>query len=108
MTSWEGDGPGPTGWTPRPAMWGWMARRHLLAIAGVAAVAGGLVLNWGWLTTIGAAPILIAVLPCAAMCALGLCVVGRHGASPADGHPDGGPSAPVKNPPPAAANRETR
>jgi hypothetical protein len=33
-------------------------------------------LNWGWLTAVGAAPILLAVLPCAAMCALGLCMKG--------------------------------
>jgi hypothetical protein len=33
-------------------------------------------LNWGWLTAVGAAPILLSLLPCAAMCALGLCMRG--------------------------------
>lgn len=48
-------------------------RRGLLILAGVALVAG-LTLNWGWLTAVGVAPILISLLPCAAMCALGLCM----------------------------------
>jgi hypothetical protein len=30
--------------------------------------------GWDWLATAGLAPILVAVLPCAAMCALGLCM----------------------------------
>ena len=106
MTSWEGDNAEPTAGSPRSRMWGGITRRQLWVVAGVAAVAGGLALNWGWLTAVGAAPILIAVLPCAAMCALGLCVLGRHGASPADGHRDGGPSAQIKTPPPAAPHRD--
>lgn len=48
-------------------------RRGLLVLAGLAIVAG-LVLNWGWLAAAGIAPILIGVLPCLAMCALGLCM----------------------------------
>lgn len=43
---------------------------------GLAAVllAGGLALNWSWLVAVGIAPLLVAVAPCAAMCALGLCM----------------------------------
>lgn len=48
-------------------------RRGLLILAGLTLVAG-LTLNWGWLTAAGIAPILISLLPCAAMCALGLCM----------------------------------
>ncbi|MEQ8651483.1 MAG: hypothetical protein RIC87_03380 [Kiloniellales bacterium] len=48
-------------------------RRGLLVLAGLAIVAG-LALNWGWLAAAGIAPILIGVLPCLAMCALGLCM----------------------------------
>lgn len=48
-------------------------RRGLLVLAGLAILAG-LALNWGWLVTAGIAPILIGVLPCLAMCALGLCM----------------------------------
>mgnify|MGYP005841479961 CR=1 FL=1 len=63
----------------RPAVPRWLSRPRNLAIAGIAAIAAGLVLNWGWLTAVGAAPILLSLLPCAAMCALGLCM--RGGAS---------------------------
>lgn len=48
-------------------------RRGLLVLAGLAIVAG-LALNWSWLAAAGLAPILISVLPCLAMCALGLCM----------------------------------
>ncbi len=48
-------------------------RRRLLLFAGLA-IAAGLALNWGWLTALGVAPILVSLLPCAAMCALGLCM----------------------------------
>ena len=47
-------------------------RRGLIAAA-VVAVVGGVVLNWGWLVAAGIAPLILAVLPCVAMCALGLC-----------------------------------
>jgi hypothetical protein len=48
-------------------------RRALIAL-GLVAVAGGIALNWSWLTAIGVAPVLVATAPCAAMCALGLCM----------------------------------
>jgi hypothetical protein len=49
------------------------SRRGLLVLAGLA-IAAGLALNWSWLAAAGIAPILISVLPCLAMCALGLCM----------------------------------
>ena len=49
------------------------SRRGLLVLAGLA-IAMGLALNWSWLAAAGIAPILISVLPCLAMCALGLCM----------------------------------
>ena len=55
-------------------------RRGLLILAGLA-ITAGLVLNWSWLATAGIAPILIAVLPCVAMCALGLCMSRAGGKS---------------------------
>ena len=48
-------------------------QRGLLIVAAVV-VAGGLALNWSWLVAAGVAPLLIGVLPCVAMCALGLCM----------------------------------
>ena len=43
-----------------------------LAIAGVT---GGTVLGWDWLVAAGVAPLILSVLPCVAMCALGLCAM---------------------------------
>ncbi|RVH28084.1 hypothetical protein CN211_25985 [Sinorhizobium meliloti] len=34
----------------------------------------GLAFNWNWLVAAGVAPPLLSVLPCLAMCALGLCM----------------------------------
>lgn len=48
-------------------------RRGLIILAGLALIAG-LAMNWSWLVAAGVAPILISALPCAAMCALGLCM----------------------------------
>ena len=45
-----------------------------LLMGGGAVLVTGVALNWGWLTAIGIAPILVALLPCAVMCALGLCM----------------------------------
>ena len=53
-----------------------LAAHNRLMMAGGAVVIGGLALNWGWLTAIGVAPILLAVAPCGIMCALGLCAMG--------------------------------
>ena len=48
-------------------------RQGLLVLA-VAAVGMGLYFSWGWLAAVGLAPLLLALAPCAAMCALGLCM----------------------------------
>lgn len=48
-------------------------RRGFIILAGIAVV-GGLAFNWGWLVAAGVAPVLLSLLPCAAMCALGLCM----------------------------------
>ena len=48
-------------------------RRGLILLT-VAALGVGLVLNWSWLVAVGIAPLLLALAPCAAMCALGLCI----------------------------------
>ncbi|MCI0429309.1 MAG: hypothetical protein L0210_02020 [Rhodospirillales bacterium] len=53
-----------------------------LVILGAAVIAVGLALNWSWLVAIGAAPLLLAALPCVAMCALGLCMMPKGGKSP--------------------------
>ncbi|MEP0315606.1 MULTISPECIES: hypothetical protein [Alphaproteobacteria] len=55
-------------------------RRGLLILAAVA-VAGGLAFNWSWLAAVGAAPLILALAPCAVMCALGLCMNRMSGGS---------------------------
>lgn len=67
-------------------------RRTLYVLAGVL-ILGGAALNWGWLVAAGIAPILITLLPCAVMCALGLCMMhkptGGKNASARSGVSDG-------------------
>lgn len=48
-------------------------RRGLIVLT-VAALGAGAFLNWGWLVAAGIAPLLLTLAPCAAMCALGLCM----------------------------------
>ena len=57
-------------------------RRGLIAIA-VLLLGLGLASNWSWLVAVGAAPVILAVLPCAGMCAFGLCM--EHGNHHSDG-----------------------
>ena len=44
-------------------------------VAALALVTAGAALNWGWLTAIGVAPLLLSFAPCAAMCAAGVCMM---------------------------------
>ncbi len=55
--------------------------RGTLILLGIAAAGGGIVFGWSWLAAIGLAPILLALAPCAAMCALGLCMQRMAGKS---------------------------
>lgn len=56
------------------------ARRRWWWLAGIAILAG-VAFGWEWLAAIGALPVLLALLPCAAMCALGLCMNHKDGRS---------------------------
>ena len=49
-------------------------RKALVVVALLIIGAAGLALNWIWLVAAGVAPILLALAPCAAMCALGVCM----------------------------------
>lgn len=56
-----------------------VVRRHLagyrlIVLLAAAGIAAGLAFNWSWLVPAGVAPLLLGVLPCVAMCALGLCM----------------------------------
>jgi hypothetical protein len=67
--------------------------------AGAAIAVAGLAFNWSWLVAAGIAPVLLSVLPCVAMCTLGLCMNRMTGRScSAEGVADNpkAPSADVK------------
>jgi hypothetical protein len=72
-------------------------RGGLIALAALALLLGA-VLGWSWLVAIGVAPLLLGLLSCAAMCALGLCMnrmVGRSGpGQKAAGESSGAAAAP--------------
>lgn len=51
----------------------YLGGRRGLIVLGVLAVGAAIVLNWGWLVAAGIAPLLLALAPCAVMCAIGLC-----------------------------------
>jgi hypothetical protein len=50
------------------------AGRHGLVVLSLALAAGALALSWNWLAAAGVMPLVLALAPCAAMCALGLCM----------------------------------
>ena len=52
-------------------------RTGIVAAAAVV-IGAGAWFNWGWLVAVGIAPLVVNVLPCAAMCALGLCMSGKN------------------------------
>ena len=62
--------------TREPLPISWLGRRRRLMVgasaAGVIAIA--LAWQWSWLVVLGVAPLLLSLAPCAAMCALGLCM----------------------------------
>src|SRR6266700_3301349 len=55
----------------------YLGNRWVLLVLGAGALLAGIGLNWSWLVATGIAPILISVLPCLVMCALGLCMLCR-------------------------------
>jgi len=60
-------------WTQAITLGGRFSPRTSFIALTLAGAGAGLFFGWGWLVAAGLAPLLVAVLPCAAMCALGLC-----------------------------------
>ena len=56
------------------AAWPYLGGQRGLIFLAIGIAVAGAALNWSWLVAAGVAPILLAILPCAAMCALGLCM----------------------------------
>lgn len=60
----------------------YLTGRRGLVILSAAIAAAGVAISWNWLAAAGIAPILLALAPCAAMCALGLCMNKKAKSSP--------------------------
>jgi len=71
----------------------------------VSAIGVGLVFGWDWLVAAGIAPIIISVLPCVAMCVLGLCAM-RGGAKSCHGQEKAAPQAAERAANPPQVQRE--
>lgn len=54
---------------------GWRGPVAMTAVVAVTGIAFG----WSWLVAAGVAPLILSILPCVAMCALGLCMNGLTG-----------------------------
>ena len=80
----------------------YMSGRRGLILPGVIVLAAGLALSWSWVVAIGLAPILLALAPCAVMCALGVCMNRMGGKSCSkDMHQQRGPDTPKEQKKPA-------
>ena len=75
--------PNSVGGAPRS----FITPRRALIVAALLIVAAGLYLGWGWLAAAGIAPVLLALAPCAAMCAAGVCM-GKMGGESCAGKSD--------------------
>jgi len=53
----------------------YLGRRRNQIILAAALLGIGAYFNWGWFVAAGIAPLLLAIAPCAVMCALGLCMM---------------------------------
>src|SRR5712671_346566 len=80
----------------------WIGDRRLLAVAGLVVIGTGLVLSWGWLATVGAAPLIVSAAPCLVMCALGLCMMGRSHQACSSQPAHGADEPPTRTEPPSS------
>jgi len=71
--------------TARALLVHYLGNRKVLLVLAIVIVGAGVALNWSWLVAAGIAPILLALAPCAAMCALGLCMSRMGGKSCSSG-----------------------
>src|SRR6266496_2852473 len=57
------------------AEWWMPTRRWVLIGLAIGGAIAGLALGWDWVVAAGLAPLVVSVLPCVAMCALGMCAM---------------------------------
>ncbi|WP_299823427.1 hypothetical protein [uncultured Jannaschia sp.] len=77
--------------TPVAVPWRLPLGRRGLLLAAMALIGAGLFFNWGWLTAVGAAPLILSLAPCAVMCGLGLCMMGGSKSCASKTNPAGEP-----------------
>ncbi len=65
----------------------WATRQRLMIVAGTAVVLSGIAFNWGWLTALGLAPLLLMLVPCGVMCAAGMCMKAGPKTTPTNSEP---------------------
>jgi hypothetical protein len=53
----------------------WLGGSRGIVLGAIAVVVAGMALGWPTLVALGVAPLLLSLLPCAAMCAFGLCTM---------------------------------
>jgi hypothetical protein len=81
----------------------WIGDRRVLAVAGLAIAVTGLSLGWNWLAAVGITPLIVSAAPCLAMCALGLCMMGRGQKACSSQSAQGAAESPTRTDPPAAS-----
>jgi hypothetical protein len=90
-----------------PALRYWLRGRNGVITLVVLTVVIGAALNWRWLVVVGVAPLLLAVAPCVAMCALGLCASKMAGRScSTEANPIGAPKSDARVAPVSRGWRE--
>src|SRR3989442_4249075 len=82
-----------------------MSPRGLIVVA-LAIIGTGLALGWNWVVAAGLAPLLLSLAPCAAMCALGVCMMAKGNASCAKQGSAENAEPPAAPPHPPASGRQ--
>ncbi len=80
-------------------VWPYLNGKRGLVVLAIGVAVAGLALNWSWLVAVGAAPLLLSVLPCVAMCGLGLCMHKAGGKSCSTGKKNSGEGTDIKGGP---------
>ncbi len=93
------------------AEWWMPTKRWALIGLAIGGAIAGLALGWDWVVAAGLAPLVVSVLPCIAMCALGMCAMrsgqkSGHGGSETPRNGNAGQSA--QSPSQAQATEQPR
>jgi len=65
--------------------------RRVLIIGAIALVVIGVGAGWNWAVALGVAPLILSLAPCAIMCALGFCMMGKGKGGQSSGATGGSP-----------------